>query len=313
MTTPVTVDREVESYDVTIRHLDRTGEVPIDYFTSLVRTDRGGAVDLWEPGGTVRARLPRATYALTSQIFTAVTDGGAPEETLLIHPAVGHPPADPHLDSRRGRPISVRVPHADASPASMDVMAEVYGEGFSTALSVGSQRLDRFFTAQLGPDRSYPWLRSTVSDVLTRAAAVDGAATPYIYNVSWRFDGRIPTGVTKRLTPAELATVHVRHARQGHDLGDKFTFGTYPDLDLTAAWGVRLRVPAEYTEYHTTAGGVRWQPNWLEFAEAEQGREFYARLEGPEAPLSAGQVYRQTWNGVSSVPPWSTRSPRRSI
>jgi hypothetical protein len=116
VTTPFGVDREVESYDVTLEHLDRAGGSPMAYFTTLYRWDEFGFVDFIGERDSVTMRVPAAEYALTSFLSTAeegssllaqprvVVDG---DLTIEVAARLAGPVEDPplrHLPSGVGRP-----------------------------------------------------------------------------------------------------------------------------------------------------------------------------------------------------------------
>jgi subtilisin family serine protease len=298
--TPFAIDREVESYDVTIRHLDREGAATGDYFTSLVRTDRSGFIDVYDPDGTAEVRVPKGPYALISLVIMVDPDNEEeiPDLAFLAQPKLSVTQARTvTVDARRGRPISVTVPRPDASPVGVDVSAEVLGEDFGAGFSVGAPGFEGFYTAQLGPDRSYPWFRSEVGATLAKVDAEGSSLnSPFVYTLSWRVDGKMVTGFTKRVAPRSLATVRAAHARQGPATGSKFAFPIRPDTTFASAYGLEMTLPHTRTEYYNTEGPLSWQPNMDEYLVTEEDFEFYFSLWGPTKRYRPGASYVEHWN-----------------
>jgi subtilisin family serine protease len=297
VTTPFAIDREVESYDVTVRHLDRTGEMTPDFFSVLTRTDRFGVHELFDDDGTVTARLPRGTYALLSFVSTGTGEESG-NITLLAQPKVAVT-RDLTLtaDARRGRPVSVTVPNADASIYSVDVLAEAFGADFGVGFGASGANFEEVFAGRLGPDRAFPWFRSEVTTTFARPTA-DGDVTnsPFVYTLSWRFNGEMVTGFQQRVRQSELATVRAAYARQGPDQAIRFTFPVHPDGGAAFAAGLPLRLPYTRTEYYNTDGGVRWQANMDEVVQTEEDIEFLSTLFGPTVRYRAGRTYAEQWN-----------------
>jgi hypothetical protein len=165
--TPVAVNKEVESYDVTLTHLDRAGATPAFFSTDLGQRDgtyRAGWLGP-DPGGTVTLRVPRGHYTVLSTVFTVLTSsagagapaqhGGEPEPppisvTLLAQPDLDvNQPRTLILDARLGQPVSVTVPQ----PSARQVYADV-GAGITTAShSVLGESFADLYSARIGPDQ----------------------------------------------------------------------------------------------------------------------------------------------------------------
>ena len=64
--TPIAVDREVESYDVTFTTLGRDGKPAADSFITLFSPETGKFYDV--DGGATK-RLPKGGYGLYSMVF----------------------------------------------------------------------------------------------------------------------------------------------------------------------------------------------------------------------------------------------------
>jgi subtilisin family serine protease len=300
VTTPFAVDREVESYDVTIRHLDRTGALTPNHFTVLASTDRPAVTEIFEEDGTAVVRVPKGTYGLLSFVVTETGEGEEAEAVvaLMAQPAVEVTrDLTVDVDSRRARPISVTVPRADASVVNVDALAEVVTDEFGVGFIAGAATLDGLVTGRLGPDRRYPWFRSELGPTFAKVSA-DGDLTnsPLAYVLSWRVDGTFFTGFNRRVRQADLAAVRSAHARQGPEQAVRFTFPVQPGAGSASAIGFPLRLPFTQTTYFNTDDGVAWQSNMDELIETEESIEFLSTLFGPTLRYRAGRSYAEQWN-----------------
>ncbi|MEV7625286.1 S8 family serine peptidase [Actinoplanes sp. NPDC089786] len=277
--TPVAVNREVESYDVTVRHIGRDGEPAGDHYTSLNRLDGPGVVNLGGPDAVEALRLPKGDYGLYGWIT------GEAGQTMLVQPRlVVDGPETVTLDARRGRPFDITVPATDARLTQIGVDT-LWQPQFIGAITF-AERAGDTFTALVGPHEKVDGFHSSV------AASFDGA---HSYDVAYRRKGTFFTGLTRKVSAGELATIKAGYARNAAGVdGFKTNVPIWDDGvgGLTAAH--RFAVPAVRTEHVNTDGGVRWLGRF------EEGDHSIAV--GPAQRLAAGRVYRQRWNRAVFAP-----------
>jgi subtilisin family serine protease len=303
ITTPFAIDREVESYDVTLRHLDRTGAPAGDYFSVLARTDRFGVIEVYDPDGTAVVRAPKGTYALLSVVIAG--DGESVESlTTLAQPAlVVTRDVAATVDARRGKPISVTVPRRDADPLLVDVTTEVIGDDFGVGFSVGGEDFDGLYAGRLGPDRAAPWFATTVSTTFARRTGEDDITnSPFAYVLSWREPGKMINGFTERVRPGDLATVRASHARQGPPGAYRVTFPIHEGGGSASAVGLRLRLPFTQTQFVNTDDGVRWLTFMDEVTGTGEDERWVSTLYGVEERYRAGRTYVERWNRAALGP-----------
>ncbi|HEU4421765.1 MAG TPA: S8 family serine peptidase, partial [Pilimelia sp.] len=297
VTTPFAVDKEVESYNLTLKHTNRAGELTGEFFSGLFRTDGSGFYEIFDEDGAVTVRVPKGRYALLS--FVGEGSEEEPVSTLLANPKVDLTAnRTVAVDARKGRPVSVSVPHADAAPLLSEISADVITPDFPVSFSLLGQTFEGLFSGHLGPAGT---VKGFVSRVAQTRAKVTGEGdptnSPFVYNLAWFTEGRMVTGLTKNVKPADLATVKASYARQGVADGSKVAFSVLPGK-AGGSWGVSIpfQVPFERTEYYTAAGGVRWESFYDEIVPAEPFPEFVATLVGPQKAYKAGKTYTERWN-----------------
>ncbi len=289
---PVAVNREAQSYDLTIRHLDRAGKAATEAQVDVVRLDRPGTPSQGGSGGTVKLRLPKGRYAVISAVR-----GSRGDRTMLVQPLLTLDRARTStMDARRGRPLSVRVPRAGAKQRLAVVGVSVGPVERATVIDALSQSFTDTYTAQVGPDNR----RDTV------VAQVQGQwgepeNTPYLYAFSHYDRLRFPTGMRRTLTTRDLAAVRV-------DLGSavpgaRGSRELYPALAgrLSGAYSATFThdLPSVRTEYYNADAGVRWSSQLSEVLPATKPDDpprTVAQTNAPFDAYRAGRTYRQVWN-----------------
>ncbi|MEU4676732.1 S8 family serine peptidase [Micromonospora sp. NPDC023737] len=292
--TPVAVHREVESYTLTVRHLDDTGAATAGHSTTLVDLADTSSHDLYDPDGTAQVRVPKGRYALVSYLY-----GGDEQDArtaLLARPElVLDRDTELTVDARRAKPVSTTVPDRKATPQLIDIGANVLAvNGNSYGFSLLSFDFTGLFSGQIGPDGDADRFVGTVS---SQWADRDAASSPYLYAVSEGFPGRMPTGFDRRYRPSDLATV--THTFRGGYPGLEAERAVYPQVGPAGGgWAVVLptAVPGQRVEHYNTRG-VRWNSELNFGVRAEDGwLEPRAVLSSDVASYRAGRHLRESWN-----------------
>ncbi|MET7338487.1 hypothetical protein [Nonomuraea sp. NPDC005650] len=252
VSTPVAVEKEVESYNLTIRHTDRAGE-PTGYFeAAIVRLDAEvPPIVLFGGEEMTTLRLPKGRWMFDTSVLSE--DG----VTLLVHPEL-RLDADQtvNADARLGRPLDITAPSADAKLELGQVVYQWRGpDGTLKNRGWVGSRFDRMFTAQLGPDRDYEGLLTMV------AAHWAGADT---YRMAWFERGRVVTGFRRDTTREPLATIRTDYARHLPDANASAASRAWPRDGKIAAWLARdpIVTPSERnfpapSSWPSASGGER--------------------------------------------------------
>ncbi|MEU1885021.1 S8 family serine peptidase [Micromonospora sp. WMMD987] len=308
--TPLAVHREVESYTVTLTHLDRSGRPGSDYGTTLVDLADGDIRDVFEADGVAELRLPKGRYGLSSVFF----EPGPDEETsglgMLAQPElVVDGDTAVTIDLRKAKPVRMTVPQADARVALVDISANyllpddgVYGFGI-----VSFDTFDGLSTGQLGPAVSTDEFVAVFnSQWIDRQVQ----PSPYLYALSETVTGRLPSGLVRDYRPRDLATV-VHKFRDPYPKLDAERL-VFPDNGYNlGGWAVVLPtdLPGQRTEHYSTRG-VRWESE-LDFGvrDPEAGwLDVQAILLGAPTKYQAGRRVTETWGAAPLGP--SLPAPR---
>jgi hypothetical protein len=208
------------------------------------------------------------------------------------------------LDARRAKPISVTVPHRDATPGIISVNTNWSGEDFLWNVSASADTFAGLFAGRVGPDTATAGFSSSVTASFGKlhAQAEKGFHnSPYWYDLAWQEKGRMLSGLVRHPRTRDLATIKATVARQAEGVeGMRLTFPAFADEEGGTGWAVgqTLDLPASRTEYVNTDAGVRWSAE-LDEQVPEVGDDPPALVSVVQAPLTAyrtGQAYRQRWN-----------------
>jgi subtilisin family serine protease len=309
--TPVAVTREVESYDVTLNHLDRDGATPSYFVTRLAARDRlNGLISWWgpDPSGTVTLRVPAGHHTLSSLIQTeAPLPPGQdkptedPRITLLAKAdLLVDRPMTVDLDARLGQPISVTV----LRPSATQVFAELAAytkrpQGTAGHIVLGTS-FATMFSAQLDPGTVDDRFFSVVAGQWARADGGGGTAdSPYLYSLFFPLRGRMAHGYQKTVADSELGAVRADFAMaQLGTQGGKRVHGGSTDLGV-GFFGPELtfQLPFTRTEYYDPGAGYGGQ-----FAEWSAENQLVGSESTAYTTYQAGRSYRERWNTAVFAP-----------
>ncbi len=304
--TPVAVDREPESYDLTLRTLDAAGKPTDNHYSFVFGLDqqRFRPVPGVDGAGTLRVRAGR--YHVDGTINTP-----RPGETTYDSAKVLHPTVDVRadttvvIDARSARPISVTFDRRKVVP---EAVAVAYTRNTPhTALSSGvlGDTFERIGVGQVGdpvpdvvasvggvwavPDAQGSLLRSAVS-----------------YNLAWFHHGGVPTGFARQVVDAELAEVRATYRSQAdRKRGTKVWIAQEPESEVSNGFGFGFRLPLERTEFHNV--GPRWSAELQQWSLRQKQVHTETVLTGGPVEHQAGQPVVEEWN-TAVFGPGFTRS-----
>ncbi|WP_437075293.1 S8 family peptidase [Streptomyces sp. enrichment culture] len=291
--TAAAVNREVESYDVTVKHIDKNGQPTPSYSTLLMGyagLANGRVVDVpQEQDGVTTVRVPKGTYGVDAWIAKDFVkfEGGL---DWLVQPKLSVTRNTTlTFDARTARAADIRVPDTLAKPlsATVNYAYPAGGFGFSfLAPSFADLRL-----AHVGP--TVTGLTQTWSGQFTKGTGTE-------WDVALTSTGtKIIGAKVKHFKASELATVkNVLAAATPGKTGALTTYGLFPE-DFVMGVPVEQKLPGSRTVHVSTAGGIHWgfdfdQYSGLKDPEGFPISEAFYTAE-PRAYL-AGKSYATTFN-----------------
>jgi subtilisin family serine protease len=292
--TAATVDREVESYDVTIKHLDRAGRAPSLYRTTLVALfgEHAGADYSSEAtSGTVTLRVPRGGYIMDSVILTGKnTDFDwlkRPNLSVTANTTVT-------VDARVARPVNITAPNAGAAArhATADIVVKTSDTTYWDSFLLSSFKDIRI--AHLGPaTKSNIKLNETY-----RGTWAQGNGSTEYHLAYLASNTRFSNGYTKHAKNSDLAKVNVTLGSSAKNrVGALFSISDFGlPVDLWAR-GYEHGIPYKMTVLINADRAVKWSFSAYQFAGVDGG--------GPEAEVvydtesthfTPGRTYKKTFN-----------------
>ncbi|WP_395574626.1 S8 family peptidase [Streptomyces sp. BK79] len=296
--TAAAVEREVESYDVTLKAIGRDGRPSAAYEADLTGVS-GLAADTWfmpyDADGTVTVRVPKGGYVLNSSIRVSADPEKWKGADWIAQPKLEvRKNTTVTLDARTTKPVDITVPDKGAKWefASADFTVETedgaYGFGWLLDSYAGLR------TRHLGPQVTDGSLSQQWDGHWTK-----GAKEQYD-TVSGGKVKQLATGYTRHFKKGELATLKAGlGASASGKKGAVSAVGWLPGGFGGSSIGIEQSLPGTRTLHLSTGNGVTWD---LEF-EQYGGRdadgfpvvEAGYVLDAPQR-YKAGKSYSATFN-----------------
>jgi hypothetical protein len=289
------VDKEVESYNLTLKRIGSGGDPADDGVTFLVNVSTGRRYLGPVPGKPDFHRLPKGNYAAVTWFFGAEPD--APK-TMLVDPAIGLTrDTTVTLDARAAKRVKVTVPHADAKSALAFVETQVAPDaGGSLGFGFLDATWDNTFIGQRDPASRSDRVNSTITSHWVKGGGtVEGS--PYAYRLMWAADGHLPTGFTRTPAAGDLATVTAEYASQGVASGFASAYGAFDRIGGGFSALLPVTLPGRRTEYYSTEGGVTWRRELL-----EGDSEVVSIAVSPASRFEPGRSYTDRRNAAAFGP-----------
>ncbi|NUT99655.1 MAG: peptidase S8, partial [Saccharothrix sp.] len=277
--TPVAVNKEVESYDVTLSFVDHDGKPTPEHWYRFVDISKRQAYVDDGLSDTVVARIPKGTYYLDGYISTI----SSRKTTHLTEPAiVVSGDMALHFDARDTRSPSFAVDRPNAKTATSAIFFDMKTDWGDTGYGlIGARPEDLLFR----PSTTSAPGRGTFSASASLAepdAAGTFVGSTYQYHVNWTYDGAVPAAMDRRFADRDLVRVQaVAHTSAEGQTGF---------LRQMAGGPLPLRV----TEYYSP--GVAWYGNFLQMPEpnAFPPQTYQSTARG--RTFTAGRPVTERWN-----------------
>ncbi|WP_371527559.1 S8 family peptidase [Streptomyces sp. NBC_01283] len=296
--TAASVEREVESYELTLKHIGRDGQAPKYYDTDLegisgLATEK--SYDPFDASGTVKLRVPKGGYLLNSSMYADPRDFTKGADWIAQPKLSITKDTTVTLDARTTKPVDITVPSADAKPyfGSPDYTVDTPGTTYSFGWWLDAGYVN-FRSAHLGPQVTDGSLHQQWDGHWIKGddAEYDTVAGGKVKQVA--------TGYTKHYKASELATVKVNLGAAAKDKkGTIGALGYLPGSSGGSSINIPQKLPGTRTLYLSTADAVKWG---MEF-EQQGGVEpdgwpivDAAYSLGAAQTFAAGKSYEKTFN-----------------
>ncbi|MET9628748.1 S8 family serine peptidase [Lentzea sp. NPDC006480] len=279
--TLISVNREVESYDVGVSVLGVDGNPTTEHGTSFVNTKTGKGYS----AQAKNIRLPKGEYLVDSPVFTPDR-----KVVLLVQPkfqVTGKTTLT--VDARKAKPVALKTPDpaAEGIIGTVSYTTKVAGKPFGSGWAFFDGLAGKVLTGQLGDDAA--GLTTTVAEQFQGTPRDE--KTPVSYRLSWTELG-LPTGYERTAKPNELAemTSTFRPAGEGYRHG--VAAMPHPaDGSGGFAWYTPVADNGKAVDYVSTTGG-KW--SWIYDRTAQDNtREYFTETRSKS--FKGGKKYTQAF------------------
>jgi subtilisin family serine protease len=295
--TAAAVVREVQSYDLTLKFINRDGS-PAKYYSASVAGMSGlGSGSFFNPydaSGTVKVRVPKGGYVLDTGIFVDPEDFTKGADWLAQPKLDITKDTSVTVDARKAKPVDVTVPDAAAKSAFASPTYSITTADGGASFSWFLDSYANFRSAHLGPQITDGSLSEQWDAHFTKGDDQEYDTT------TGAVVKQLATGFTKHYKASELATVKTNlGAAASGKTGSVAAFGFLPGSFGGSAVGIQQKLPGTRTLHLSTINGVQWS---LEFeqdggldADGFPITEAYYVLDGLQN-FKGGQTYSKTFN-----------------
>lgn len=302
--TAIAVNKEKESYDLTISSLGPNGK-PAASFGVLYGLDTD--VDTFFGAETARYRLLKGEYVVHGEQTVERPDGEGNDWYTIVQPGlqlIGNTTVV--LDARAAKPVKVTVPNAEASRAIAYVGYDRTSADGLRRLGMSRPVLDSagIYTAQLGPALPPEQMLGHVgSQWGKRDENQSFARTPYLYGLLDLTPGIYPTGFVRNVKAEDLAVIdqHINAISDGKV--ERTVFGLAPEV--SGHWGIIVTYDAPATpKLLVDDKPANWQTTVSEIAPSpDPGTTvLITEVTSPEREYTAGKTYRERYNAAAFTP-----------
>ncbi|MEU1182330.1 S8 family peptidase [Streptomyces sp. NPDC005820] len=290
------VVREVETYDLTLKFLDRGGRPVSAPLTEILgysgaywTTSLGDSEQISK--GVYRVRVPRGDYVVNTVMADAKGTSALvrPRLSLTANTTVV-------LDARGAKPVAITAPRGTKpSDGWLNLAVSTGdkgtgGEAHNTTLFLESFKNLR--TATLGPPAPPDRLGTQLGGLWQQ-----GSTT---YHLLYDLPDRFPTGYRHTARPSELALLkRTIGSSVAHRKGIVNVMWSGPTLSLGTV-SAPFPLPTTAKIYVTTPKGFKWTADLGQLSPSGDGEDVFYGAEGPKS-YRAGRTYADTYNvGVFS-------------
>ncbi|HEY0692280.1 MAG TPA: S8 family peptidase, partial [Kribbella sp.] len=302
--TPIGLDKEVESYNLTVNTLGPDGK-PIAAGSLIFGLDSDLFKFIGDQTGSSHLRLPKGTYLVDTNIVVP-KGNDAFDMAKIVRPELQlNQDTTVVMDFRTARPVTTTVPRKEAKVGLVDLGFDATNAAGTAGLSSSllAFSFDGLASAQQGPALPPERLTGHVASQWG-VPGKDGSFrnSPYTYSLANTLPGRFYDGFSRAAKNRELATLVASHNAQSDRLAEKFIFGQAPGTFGFWTMGFQWNLPST-AKHYLEAGQVTWASSFSEFVRDADGFPVeLTALNSDPVGYQAGRTYRERWNAAAFVP-----------
>jgi subtilisin family serine protease len=294
--TAAAVEREIESYDLTVKTIGRDGK-PAEFVDSNLFGLTGSAVGQWlsptSTAGTAKVRVPAGGYTLNTGVTVDPEDYAKGTDWLSQPKLDITKNLSLTFDARKAKPVNITLPTTGATSLMATTELQYASEDNAYGYGWLLDSYKNFRTAHFGPkvtdgSLSQNWIGSWIKGTSTRYDIVAGGPVT-----------GAATGFERKYTTGQLAKVGLSLGSPAKGKsGEVAASGTLPGMDGGwAAWSLH-KIPGTATAYVSTGDKVRWSFDFSQDGPVDEDGYPVTEAQYSVAPqsLKAGKSYTEKIN-----------------
>jgi hypothetical protein len=302
--TPVAVDREPESYDLTVRTVDRHGTPTANALTFLwgVETERYRILDNFDGKAVLRVR--RGTYHVDGTVSTGRPDGTGELAKLAAPDLAVTADTTLTVDARQAEPVAVDFDRPGLSQWLARVgYSRFRGERGVVTAMLGSD-FERLRIARLGGPAPAGELVGDVGGVWAIPDRYgDLERSPVTYHLTWFPPDELPAGFHRHVADDQLARVDSTYRSQrDRTRGTKTWFALDASQRAGQGFGVPFALPLTRTEFHNTDDDSTWTADFEQWSWVRKQIRYETTTTTGIADHQTGGRYTEDWNSAVAGP-----------
>ncbi|MGH8792932.1 MAG: S8 family peptidase [Stackebrandtia sp.] len=288
--TPVAVDKEVESYDVTVEAIDRDGSAAEYASLVLLRLDEPGIEFIDVEGGETTLRVPAGEYHVDADV---IREDGDFEYSKLVQPKVSiSEETTLTYDARDAEAVSAGPANDEVGMTGGMIFYDRPSDNGGLVSGVFLENYNGVYVGGVGDPVADDEMEVMFSSHWAPAQSDDLA-----YHLAFLETGQMPTGFERTVADDELARVEADYRSQAEGKqASKMWMASTGAFGL--GHGAVTGIPGQRVEFHTVDDGIEWS------AELEQVTDDFdsETLQGGVVDHEAGETYTETWNAAAFGP-----------
>nr|BFE53985.1 S8 family serine peptidase [Saccharothrix mutabilis subsp. capreolus] len=291
--TPITITREVESYNVTVKVLDHHGSPTDKYFFSFVDVNNRRSHHNHDPSGTVTTRVSKGEFYFSAFVQTQTADRNYTNAEFVEPAFTVTADTQLTLDAREAKQVEFRTDQPNARTGNAKYrfrMKTAWGELSATSHIPNYDQFTFKPSTTAAPDR----FTFTAEARLGEWTGTTFTGSPYLYHLRRTENGAIPHDLRWRYRDADLAKVRSEHAAATPNVvGFRENFLVIP-------------LPGTLTEYYTP--DEPWDGQFIEMVDPD--RFDFVSVVDQSRPRSfpRGRTTTERWNTGVFSPAFPTGS-----
>ncbi|MFC9694780.1 S8 family serine peptidase [Kribbella sp. NPDC056951] len=294
--TPLAADKEIESYNVTVRHLMLDGKGTEKNYTRIFSLDQEKIIEVpTDANGVAKLRIPRGRYLVegllgdtSDRLYQLLWPNLTVDRAMTLA-----------VDARKAKPAAFTMPRKNTALVEAQFDYHWEGKDFFWEGNISTQNLDKLYVGSIGAPLD-GFTATINSRFVVQRKAGDNRNAPYDYNLVQSRKRTYFTGYRRTVREAELGRIQSQYAVDvaGRIVTDE-RFGWLPGAGGSTA-GIRVEYDGPVTATHFVeardgGGAISWDGN-VSYLHREGGNDdelWSLTSEGPKS--NPGQQYGERW------------------